>query len=101
MNALQAIQTVRSVLHTGHAVNQKRSLGDVVGAVAATAFAAQVGGVGSIASGLVEDVTAAVVDGVVAGVTGVVDTTSTAGKAIAAYTSDGIKTLGKVVDFFV
>ena len=75
--------------------------GDVVGAAAGTAFAAQVGGVGSIASRLVEDVTAAVVDGVVAGVTGVVDTTTTAGKAIASYTSDGIKTLGKVVDFFV
>ncbi|MBP7352271.1 MULTISPECIES: hypothetical protein [Comamonadaceae] len=101
MNALQAIQTVRGALQLGTAVHQKRSLGDVVGAVAGTAFAAQTGGVGSIASGLVEDVTAAVVDGVVAGVTGVVDTTTTAGKAIAAYTSGGMKTLGKVVDFFV
>lgn len=101
MNALQAVQSVRGALHLGNAVQQKRSLGDVVGAVAGTVYAAQTGGVGSLASGVVEGVTSAVVDGVVDGVSAIVDTSTEAGRAIASYANQGVRTLGKVVDFFV
>jgi hypothetical protein len=56
--------------------------------------------VGSIASGLVEDVTAAVVDGVVAGDRrGGYHDHGRQGHC--RHTSGGMKTLGKVVDFFV
>jgi hypothetical protein len=51
MNALQAIQTVRGALQLGTAVHQKRSLGDVVGAVAGTAFAAQTGAWAALPAG--------------------------------------------------
>ena len=101
MNALQAVQSVRGALHLGSAVQQKRSLGDVVGAVAGTVYAAQTGGIGSLASGLVEGVTSAVVDGVVDGVSAVADTTTQAGRAIASYANQGAHTLGKIVDFLV
>ncbi|MDR2323929.1 MAG: hypothetical protein LBE51_00805 [Acidovorax sp.] len=100
MNPLQAIQTVRGISHLGDAVQQKRSAGDVAGAVVGTAYSVQSAGLGSLASGVVEDVTSVLVDGVVAGVSEVVDTTTAAGRAVASYTSQGMQNLGKLVDFF-
>ena len=100
MNPLQAIQTVRGISHLGDALQSKRSVGDVAGAVVGTVYAVQTSGLGSLASGVVEDVASMLVDGVVDGVSGLVDTTTLAGRAVASYTSQGMQGLGKLVDFF-
>lgn len=101
MNTLQSIQMVRGASQLASALTNRRSLGEAVGAIAGTVYAAQTGGVGSLASGVVADVTTAVVDGVVDGVSGVVDTASQAGRTVMAYTSQGVQTLGRVVDLLV
>ncbi|WP_370681317.1 hypothetical protein [Comamonas sp. GB3 AK4-5] len=100
MNPLQAIQSVRGISHLGDALQSKRSLGDVAGAVVGTVYATQSGGLGSLASGMLEEMTSALVDGVVSGVSEVVDTSTAAGRAVASYTSQGVQSLGKLVDFF-
>lgn len=96
MNTLQTVQVVRGTSHLSDALQQKRSLGSVAGAMAGTVYASQTGGLGSLASGVLEDVTSVVVDGVV----DVVDTSTSAGRAMASYASQGVQSLGKLVDFF-
>lgn len=126
MNILQSVQSVRSASDLATALAQRRSVGDIVGAVAGTVYAAQTGGLGSLGSGVVADLTSSVVDGVgsvvydmgnlllsavqtgeeavesvVDGVSSAIHSTAQAGRAIAAYTSHGMQKLSNAVDYLV